>query len=98
MRGNGVGSALVVGAGYVVINTLIGNVIEPRIMGGLGLPTLLVFLSLIFWSCLLGPVGLLLSIPLTTTPSPRDGWWPVGRVHSKGMESQQPTVNSKPSR
>lgn len=63
---SGLYDALLVMAGYLAINMLFGNILEPRIMGrGLGLSTLVVFLSLIFWGWLLGPVGMLLSVPLT---------------------------------
>ena len=52
--------------GYAVVNTVVGQILEAHLMGRrLGLSVLVVFLSLVFWGWLLGPVGMLLSIPLT---------------------------------
>lgn len=62
----GFGYSLVVGAGYVVVNLAFGNLIEPNLLGRrLGLSTLVVILSLIFWGWVWGPVGALLAVPLT---------------------------------
>ena len=60
------GTALMVAAGILVVNTVIGSILEPKIMGrGLGISTLAVFLSLLFWGWVLGTVGVFLSVPLT---------------------------------
>lgn len=62
----GFGGALFTGLGYLVVNFILANLIEPRVMGeGVGLSTLVVFLSLVFWGWVLGPIGMLLSVPLT---------------------------------
>lgn len=62
----GLSLALWATAGFVAVNQIMGNVIEPRIMGrGLGLSPLVVFVSLVFWGWVLGPVGMLLSVLLT---------------------------------
>jgi predicted PurR-regulated permease PerM len=60
------GTALWAAAGYVLANGVIGNLIEPRFAGrSLNLSPLVVFISLVFWGWVLGPVGMFLSVPLT---------------------------------
>ena len=62
----GLGTALLAALGYVAANVTFGSFLEPRFMGRrLGLSTLVVWLSLVFWGWVLGPVGMLLSVPLT---------------------------------
>ena len=62
----GPGAALAVGLGFLVVNVTFGSIIDPHVMGRtLGLSTLVVFLSLVFWGWVLGTVGMLLSVPLT---------------------------------
>jgi AI-2 transport protein TqsA len=64
--GGGFGMFLAVLILNVAVNVVTGTFIEPRWMGrGLGISTLVVFVSLVFWGWVLGPVGMLISIPLT---------------------------------
>jgi predicted PurR-regulated permease PerM len=62
----GFGTTLVVGTGYVLINAAIAALLEPRVFGhALGLSPLVVFVSMVCWGWLWGPVGAVLSVPLT---------------------------------
>ncbi|GEA49684.1 pheromone autoinducer 2 transporter [Vibrio inusitatus NBRC 102082] len=62
----GINETLVIISLYFGINFVVGNFVEPKLLGSkLGLSPLIVFLSLLFWGWLLGPVGLILSVPLT---------------------------------
>lgn len=59
-------TALFVGLAFLAINVSIGSFLEPRVMGdGMGLSPLVVLMSLIFWGWVLGPVGMVLAVPLT---------------------------------
>ncbi len=62
----GAGTAALAAAGYLVVDLMLGNLFETKLMGRrLGLSTLVVFLSLIFWGSLLGLIGMVLSVPFT---------------------------------
>ena len=64
----GLGGALWTTVVFVAANMIVGNAIEPKMMGkGMGLSTFVVFLSLLFWGFVLGTVGMFLSVPLTMT-------------------------------
>ena len=64
----GVGEATVTAIGFMTVNIAFGNFIEPRLMGyGVGISPLIVFVGLIFWGWVFGPVGMLLSVPLSMT-------------------------------
>lgn len=93
----GFGEAIITAALYVVVNIVVGNILEPRFMGkGLDLSSLVVFLSLVFWGWILGSVGMLLSVPLTimvkiALESSPDTQW-IGVMLGSG-KSQQSSVS-----
>ena len=77
----GLGGAAWTALGYVLVNMVMGNLVEPKVLGdGLGLSTLVIFLSLIFWGFIFGTVGMFLAVPLTITAklmldhNPRTEW------------------------
>jgi predicted PurR-regulated permease PerM len=62
----GLGKAAFVAGGYLAINMVIGNILDPQVVGQkIGLAPLVVVTSLVFWGWILGPVGMILSVPLT---------------------------------
>lgn len=63
---DGPGTMALVGLGYLASNTICGNLIEPRVMGqDMGISPFVVLASLLYWGYVLGPVGMLLAVPLT---------------------------------
>ncbi|MGB5689765.1 MAG: AI-2E family transporter [Woeseiaceae bacterium] len=64
----GPGAAGATAVGFIGINAVFGNFLEPRLMGyGVGISPLVVFVGLVVWGFIFGPVGMLLSVPLTMT-------------------------------
>ena len=62
----GVDQMLAVIVVYSVINFVIQSIIQPRVVGdAVGFSATLTFLSLVFWTWAIGPVGALLAVPLS---------------------------------
>ncbi len=86
--------------GFVVVNLVMGNVLEPKWMGkGLNLSSLVVFVSLVLWGWVLGPVGMLLSIPLTIMvkiafESQEETKW-IGVMMGSGADAEEIKLNSE---
>lgn len=63
---SGTGTAVWTAVLYLVANQVLGNIIEPRVMGrGFGVSPALVLLSVLFWGWVLGAVGMFFAVPLT---------------------------------
>ena len=62
----GGGRALLVAVGYLVIGSVLGNILEPTLLGRrVGLSPLAVLLCILFWGWVWGPIGMILSVPVT---------------------------------
>lgn len=62
----GPGTAAGVASGYVVVNLVVDNILEPRLFGRvMGLSPLVLLLAMLVWGLVLGPIGTMLSVPLT---------------------------------
>jgi len=92
----GMATAGLAALGYVVANVVLGNFVEPRLLGQrLGLSTLVVFLSLVFWGWVMGPIGMLLSVPLTMTVKIVLQSHPDTRKFAILLDSKKPPVLRK---
>lgn len=62
----GIGMAIIVIIGVTIINFAAENLVAPKIIGhGLSISPVVVFIAFFFWSWLLGPLGMFLSMPAT---------------------------------
>lgn len=51
---------------YLVVNQVLGNILEPKFMGkGFGISPVIVLIAVLIWGWTLGPIGMLLAVPLT---------------------------------
>jgi AI-2 transport protein TqsA len=97
----GLGHTALAAAGYVVVVFFLGNVVQPRLMGQkLGLSTLVVFLSLIFWGSLLGLIGMVLCVPFTMAlkfalESSEDTRWIAALLGREPSTESIPPVSKK---
>ena len=98
----GIGRAVLVASGYLVINSGLAYGVEMRLMGRkLRLSTLVVFLCLMFWGSLLGPIGAVLCIPLTMTlkfafESSESTRWIAVLLGPENLTERAPSTSKKP--
>jgi predicted PurR-regulated permease PerM len=92
-------SMLVVIAAYCVVNFVLQSLVQPKFVGdSVGLATTVTFLSLAFWTFIVGPIGAILAVPLTllakavllsTDPSKE---WAVALISSTPREKDEGRV------
>jgi predicted PurR-regulated permease PerM len=64
----GIERTLLFAAVFILANSFLGDIIKPRLMQkGFEISIVAVFLSLVFWNFVLGPVGIVLAVPITIT-------------------------------
>ena len=95
----GVGSSVAVVICYTVINVVVQTLIQPRFTGdAVGVNPTVAFISLIFWSYLLGVLGALLAIPATLflksllVDHSASGAWFGALINSKKPPEGQPAI------
>jgi len=94
---SGLGTASLVTLGYIIVKIIIADILEPVFMGrGLSLSMLVVFLSLLFWGWVLGPVGMLLSVPLTMIIKITCEGFPSTRWVAVLLASEPPVPEDRP--
>ncbi|MBN8459959.1 MAG: AI-2E family transporter [Verrucomicrobia bacterium] len=63
---SGVPSAAIVAGGYLLINNVLGNFLEPLLVGRrFGISTLVIVVAVMFWGWVWGPLGMLMAVPIT---------------------------------
>lgn len=88
-------TALVILVGFIAINSAIDDFIKPKMMGeGLDIAPVMVFISVVFWGLILGPLGAILAVPVTVgikqlvlEPDP-DNYWIAELISHKPVDDE----------
>ena len=100
----GVPSTLLIAALFLFLHLVLGNILEPQLFGRrLGLSPLVVWLSLIFWGWVWGPIGMLLSVPLTVIArivfeNSRELRWIAALLSAEPLDEEGAPESARPSR
>jgi predicted PurR-regulated permease PerM len=92
----GIPATLLIAALFLFLHLVVGNILEPQLFGRrLGLSPLVVWVSLIFWGWVWGPIGMLLSVPLTVIAriafeNSRELRWAAVLLSSEPLEEDVP--------